>query len=40
MLQRKKIVVVLAAYRAERTLEATCRAIPHGVVDEVLLVDD
>jgi glycosyltransferase involved in cell wall biosynthesis len=32
--------VVLPAYRAEKTLEQTCAAIPPDVVDEVLLVDD
>ncbi len=40
MLHQKKIVVVMPAYRAERTLEACYRAIPHDVVDIVLLVDD
>jgi glycosyltransferase involved in cell wall biosynthesis len=40
MLHDQKIVVVLPAYRAERTLEQTYRAIPHDVVDDVLLVDD
>ncbi len=30
----------MPAYRAERTLEACYRAIPHDVVDIVLLVDD
>ncbi|HET6631360.1 MAG TPA: glycosyltransferase family 2 protein [Rhodanobacteraceae bacterium] len=36
----KKIVVVMPAYRAARTLEACFAAIPHDVVDKVLLVDD
>jgi glycosyltransferase involved in cell wall biosynthesis len=40
MLHGKKIVVVLPAYRAGKTLEQTYRAIPGDVVDEVLLVDD
>ena len=40
MLHGKKIVVVLPAYRAEKTLERTFRDIPHEVVDRVLLVDD
>lgn len=40
MLQEKKIVVVLPAYRAEKTLERTYRAIPMDIVDSVLLVDD
>lgn len=30
----------MPAYRAEKTLEACYRAIPHDVVDAVLLVDD
>jgi glycosyltransferase involved in cell wall biosynthesis len=40
VLGSKKIVVVMPAYRAERTLEQTYRQIPRDVVDEVLLVDD
>ncbi|MEP7182652.1 MAG: glycosyltransferase family 2 protein [Betaproteobacteria bacterium] len=40
MLHGLKIVVVMPAYRAEKTLERTHAAIPHDVVDEVLLVDD
>jgi glycosyltransferase involved in cell wall biosynthesis len=40
MLNGKKIVVVLPAYRAALTLERTVREIPMDVVDEVVLVDD
>ncbi len=40
MLNAKKIVVVMPAYNAERTLEQTCRELPRDVVDEVILVDD
>ena len=40
MLNGKRIVVVLPAYNAARTLEMTWREIPFEVVDEVLLVDD
>lgn len=40
MIHGKKVFVVLPAYKAERTLETTYRAIPHDVVDEILLVDD
>jgi glycosyltransferase involved in cell wall biosynthesis len=40
VLHGQRIAVVLPAYRAERTLERTYRAIPRDVVDEVLLVDD
>jgi glycosyltransferase involved in cell wall biosynthesis len=35
-----RVVVVMPAYRAARTLEACYGAIPHDVVDEILLVDD
>ncbi len=40
MLHDKKIVVVLPAYRAEKTVERTYADIPMDVVDHVLLVDD
>jgi glycosyltransferase involved in cell wall biosynthesis len=40
MLHNQKIIVVMPAYRAEKTLEDCYRAIPLDVVDEVLLVDD
>jgi len=40
MLMGKKIVVVLPAYNAAKTLEKTYRDIPLDLVDEVLLVDD
>ncbi len=40
MLKGKKIVVVMPAYNAEATLEATYREIPRPLVDEVILVDD
>lgn len=40
MLEGKKIVVVLPAYDAEKTLEKTYNEIPKGFVDEILLVDD
>jgi glycosyltransferase involved in cell wall biosynthesis len=40
MLNGKKIVVVLPAYKAARTLERTYREIPFDIVDEVVLVDD
>lgn len=40
MLNGKKVVVVLPAYNAEQTLEATYREIPFPLVDEVVLVDD
>jgi glycosyltransferase involved in cell wall biosynthesis len=40
MLAGKKVLVVLPAYNAARTLERTFQEIPFDVVDEVLLVDD
>ncbi len=40
MLAGKKVLVVLPAYNAARTLERTYHDIPFDVVDEVLLVDD
>jgi len=40
MLNGKKIVVVLPAYNAAKTLEITYREIPLDIVDEVILVDD
>lgn len=36
----KKVVVVLPAYNAERTLERTYQELPFDIVDEVVLVDD
>ena len=40
MLNNKKIVVVLPAYNAEKTLVQTFNEIPFDIVDEVILVDD
>jgi len=40
MLNGKKIVVVLPAYNASKTLEKTYHEIPLEFVDEVVLVDD
>jgi glycosyltransferase involved in cell wall biosynthesis len=40
MLFNKKIVVVLPAYNAARTLERTYKEIPFDIVDDVVLVDD
>ncbi len=39
MINHQRIVVVLPAYNAEKTLEATVRELPE-IVDEVILVDD
>jgi glycosyltransferase involved in cell wall biosynthesis len=37
---KSKVIVVLPAYQAEKTLELTVRDIPLSVVDEIILVDD
>ena len=39
-LREKKVVAVLPAYNAEKTLQATYDDIPKDWVDEILLVDD
>src|SRR5437867_10016974 len=38
--RKDKVIVVLPAYNAERTLEKTCAEIPRHAVDEIILVDD
>lgn len=40
MINDKTVMIVMPAYRAGKTLRATWDAIPHDIVDEVLLVDD
>ncbi len=40
MLNNKKIIVVLPAYNAEKTIEKTVQGIPREVVDEIIVVDD
>jgi hypothetical protein len=40
MIQGKKLVVVMPAYNAEKTLRQTFGELPHEYVDEVILVDD
>lgn len=40
MLQQKKIIVVMPAYNAFKTLVMTYEEIPMEIVDEVILVDD
>lgn len=39
-MKKQKIIVVMPAYNAEKTLAATYRDIPKGVVDDIILVDD
>lgn len=40
MLQGKKIIVVMPAYNAEKTLQKTYHEIPRDIVDEVIVIDD
>jgi len=40
MLNGKRVVVVMPAYNAEKTLEMTYNEIPFEIVDDVILVDD
>jgi glycosyltransferase involved in cell wall biosynthesis len=40
MIDEQKVVVVLPAYNAAKTLEKTYAEIPLDIVDEVVLVDD
>ncbi|RIH66875.1 glycosyltransferase family 2 protein [Mariniphaga sediminis] len=40
MINDKKVVVVLPAYNASKTLEITYREIDFSIVDDVILVDD
>ena len=40
MIKGKKVIVVMPAYNAEKTLEQTYREIPMDIVDEVIITDD
>ncbi|MCX5678057.1 MAG: glycosyltransferase family 2 protein [Candidatus Omnitrophica bacterium] len=40
MLNGKKIVVVMPAYNAEKTLKRTYDEIPKDIVDDIMLIDD
>jgi glycosyltransferase involved in cell wall biosynthesis len=40
MLDGKKIVVVMPAYNAEKTLAKTVSEVPRGIADEIIVVDD
>lgn len=40
MRKKRKVIVVMPAYHAEKTLEQTVREIPKRYVDEIILVDD
>ena len=37
---KKKVVIVMPAYNAEKTLKKTLEDIPKGCADEIILVDD
>ena len=40
LINNAKIVVVMPAYNAEKTLEHTVSEVPRSVVDDIMLVDD
>ena len=40
MPEPKRVVIVMPAYNAAKTLERTYADIPHGLVHHVILVDD
>ncbi|MDA3906780.1 MAG: glycosyltransferase family 2 protein [Bacteroidales bacterium] len=40
MINNKKVIVIMPAYNAERTLEKTYNEIPFDIVDDVILTDD
>lgn len=39
-MSKRKVIAVMPAYNAVKTLEKTVNDIPKGVVDEIILVDD
>lgn len=38
--EKKKVIIVMPAYNAEKTLKKTLDDIPRGVADKIILVDD
>ena len=40
MIKGKKLIVILPAYNAAKTLKKTYDEIPFDIVDDVVLVDD
>ncbi|MCX6757185.1 MAG: glycosyltransferase, partial [Candidatus Nomurabacteria bacterium] len=40
MNKKSKVIVILPALNAEKTLEKTVADIPKDIVDEIILVDD
>ena len=39
MFGNKKIIVIMPAYNAEKTLRKAIESIPKGIVDEIILTD-
>lgn len=39
-LGNKRVIIVMPAFNAAKTLAVAHRDIPHGLVDEIILVDD
>lgn len=40
MAKKQKVIVVMPAYNAEKTLEKTINDIPPGIIHDIILVDD
>ena len=40
MYKNKKVVIVLPAYNAEKTLQRTLDEVPMDIIDEIILCDD
>ena len=40
MINGKRVVVIMPAYNAEKTLRKTYNEVPHNIVDEIILTDD
>ena len=40
MYKHQRVIVVMPAYNAERTLLRTCEEVDRNIVDEIVLVDD
>src|SRR5689334_387448 len=40
MIEGRRLIVVMPAYNASRTLRRTYDELPHEIVDEVIVVDD
>lgn len=38
--KKEKVIVIMPAYNAEKTIEKTYRDIPKDIVDEIIVVDD